>query len=147
MFVSLSSPHQMISFAQKHHGTNLNLLLIRWKCITDYVSTKTSDNLCGNNIYLKRKWKILILYNLLDVTKYLLDFCLLLVMMNNIVDIFSVVPWKHCAKGFLQKRSQTALYYEWDWYNNIYVNRVLHYIISLLGHSLVTEFCKLLLAN
>ena len=58
VFVSLFSLHQDLLLC-KNNFTKINyfLLLIRWKCITESASTKTSDNLCGNTFYLKLHWK------------------------------------------------------------------------------------------
>ena len=58
MFFSLSSLHQDV-LLHKNNIIELNFffLSIWWKCITKSASTKTSDNLCGNTIFLNFYWK------------------------------------------------------------------------------------------
>ena len=79
---------------------------------------------------------LFVLYNLLNVKTYLLYLCLLVVMMNHTLDIFSVISWKHCSKWFFSETESDCSLLRTFWCStNAYVNRVLHYNNSLLQHS------------
>ena len=76
------------------------------------------------------------LHNLLNIATYVLNLCLLFVMMNCDVRVFFVISWHHGETGLFTGTEPDGSVMRTFWYINMDVYGVLHYTICLLGHSL-----------